>query len=383
MKSSLSDKFIEKFSTIPEFFVKAPGRINIIGEHTDYNDGFVLPAAIDKHILFAISESEENDHSFYSLDFDSSIQLPIEIEVVSHKDAWVKYIESTMVQLKLRSYVSKPIKCAFVGNIPLGGGMSSSAALCCGLLFSLNEINEWSLTRKQMAMIAQATEHGIGMNCGIMDQFISLFGRKNEVMLLDCRTLNTQYFELDLGDYRVCLINSMQKHEFSTDSEYNDRRASCERVVAKIKESDQNVLALRDINLKQLSRIESEVEATDYKRSLYVIEENNRVHEMAKALKTGDTDRIGKILKDAHSGMKNLYEITTPEIDFMVNFVNDADGALGARMMGGGFGGCTINIIHKDHLEKITKELYDAYKSAFGRNLEVYHLSIEDGVNVV
>ena len=288
-----------------------------------------------------------------------------------------------MVQLKLRSYVSKPVKIAFSGNIPLGGGMSSSAALCCGLLFCLNEINDWSLTRKQMAMIAQATEHGIGMNCGIMDQFISLFGRKGEVLLLDCRSLNTQYFKLDLGDYRVCLINSMQKHEFSTDSEYNNRRTSCEKVVKKIKENDQNVIALRDINLDQLRSIQTEVDPTDYKRSMYVIAENNRVHEMTAALRNSDMAKVGSILKAAHAGMKDLYEITTPEIDFLVDFVNHAEGAIGARMMGGGFGGCTINIIHKDHLEHCTKTLYDAYKNKFNRSLEVYHLNIEDGVNVV
>lgn len=383
MKSSLSNKFNEKFGASPEFFVKAPGRINIIGEHTDYNDGFVLPAAIDKYILFAVSESQENLHTFYSVDFDATINLPLEIDEVSDNAAWVKYIESTMVQLKLRSYVSKPVKIAFTGNIPLGGGMSSSAALCCGLLFSLNEINDWSLTRKQMAMIAQATEHGIGMNCGIMDQFISLFGRKGEVLLLDCRSLNTQYFKLDLGDYRVCLINSMQKHEFSTDSEYNNRRDSCERVVKKIKENDQNVIALRDITLDQLRSIESEVDPTDYKRSMYVIAENNRVHEMTAALRNSDMAKVGTILKAAHVGMKELYEITTPEIDFLVDFVNDSEGAIGARMMGGGFGGCTINIIHKDHLEHCTKSLYDAYKIKYDKSLEVYHLNIEDGVNVV
>jgi len=383
MKSSLSNKFNEKFNASPEFFVKAPGRINIIGEHTDYNDGFVLPAAIDKHILFAVSESEEDHYSVYSLDFDSMVQLPNEIEAISHNEAWIKYIESTLVQLKLRSYISKPFKIAFSGDIPLGGGMSSSAALCCGLLFCLNEINDWSLTRKQMAMIAQATEHGVGMNCGIMDQYISLFGRKDEVMLLDCRSLNTQYFQLDLGDYRVCLINSMQKHEFSTDSEYNNRRDSCERVVKKIKEKDQNVLALRDITLNQLLSIQSEVDATDYQRSLYVIEENKRVHEMTAALKNGDMNKVGKLLKDSHAGMRDLYKITTPEIDFLVDFVNSAEGAIGARMMGGGFGGCTINIIHKDHLKHCTDELYKAYKDKFNRSLEVYKLSIEDGVNVV
>lgn len=382
MKEVIIKAFLSQFNATPEVIVKAPGRINIIGEHTDYNEGYVLPASIDKYILFALSAGGDQ-HEVYSIDFDKMTIFSPSITSSTAESTWEKYIQAIILQLNLRGHESVPIKAVFGGNIPQGGGMSSSAALCCGLIFALNELNDWDITRKQMAIIAQAAEHSIGINCGLMDQFASLFGKKDEVMLLDCKTLQTKHFAMNLGDYKVCLINSMQKHEFATDSAYNERRASCESTVALIKKDYSTINSLRDVSLAILSQYKDKLDETSYLRCEYVIEENARVQSMVKALESGDLSTVGTLLKQAHEGMKSKYQITTIEIDFLADFVNNYSGALGARMMGGGFGGCTINIIHNDSFDACTNALVAAYKQKFNRDAEIYALSIQDGVNVL
>lgn len=373
-----SDKFLNRFHTEAEIIVKAPGRINIIGEHTDYNLGFVLPAAIDRGIYFACAENDDTVIEVYAEDFDESIRFPADIKSPGDGKSWMRYIRAIIVQLNLRGHYTKTFKCIFGGDIPQGGGMSSSAALCCGLIFTLNELNDWQLTRKQIALIAQAAEHSIGIKCGIMDQYASLFGKKGQVMLLDCRTLETQHFPMELGNYTLFLINSQQTHEFATENEYNVRRSSCEKVAGIL-----GLKSLRDADESLLELHKDEIDPESYMRALYVIEENKRVLSLVGALREGKLDLVGSILKNAQEGMKNLYQITTPEIDFLADFINTYPGALGARMMGGGFGGCTINMVLNEVFDQCIEEVISKYKSKFGRAAEIYLLHLEDGVNVV
>lgn len=373
-----SEKFKAKYNADPEVLVRAPGRINIIGEHTDYNLGFVLPAAIDRYMYFACGENLDNVVEIIAGDLQASAQFAVDISQVEEGPSWLQYIQSVLVQLNLRGHLSKPFNCIFGGDIPQGGGMSSSAALCCGLIFSLNELNDWQLTRKQIAMIAQAAEHGVGIKCGIMDQYASLFGIKDQVMLLDCRSLETQHFCMNLGPYTLFLINSQQVHQFATENEYNNRRASCEQVAAILQKT-----SLRDVDLKLLEAHRDSIDAVAFARAKYVVEENQRVLCMVEALKSSNMESVGRLLREAQEGMKSGYQITTNEIDFLTDFVNNFPGALGARMMGGGFGGCTINIVKTEVLKQCIEQVVDAYKTQYGHTAEVYELHLEDGVNVI
>lgn len=378
MMQEWAKKFSERYQADAEIIVKAPGRINIIGEHTDYNLGFVLPAAIDRYIFFACGENPESDIEVVASDIGEEISFDPLIKSPGNGKTWMRYIQSVIVQLNLRGHHTKAFRCIFGGNIPQGGGMSSSAALCSGLIFALNELNDWQLTRKQIALIAQATEHGIGIKCGIMDQYASLFGIRDKVMLLDCRTLETQHFPMELGDYTLFLVNSRQTHEFATENEYNNRRASCETVAGIL-----GVQSLRDADKAMLEEHRTEIDPVDFQRAEYVLEENLRVMRMVAALREGKLEEVGQVLREGQQGMKDKYQITTQEIDFLADFVNDFPGALGARMMGGGFGGCTINLVSNDVFQSCSDAIVKAYQERFGRHAEIYLLHLEDGVNVI
>jgi galactokinase len=382
MKKEWNLHFRQSFGTDAEVFVKAPGRINVIGEHTDYNYGFVLPAAIDRYMVFALSENKDSNHTIVAYDVAESLSFNPDIATVSASKTWMRYVQSVFVQLNLRGHQSKPVNCIFGGTIPQGGGMSSSAAMCGGLIFSLSELNDWHLTRKQIALIAQAAEHGIGIKCGIMDQYATLFGKKDQVMLLDCRNLETSHFPMNLGPYAMFLINSMQTHEFATESEYNNRRASCESVVAIIQNKYPEIKSLRDVTKQMLTEHQAQIDEISYQRAFYIIEENERVFRLVAALKENRLEELGVVLREAHDGMKNLYEITTPEIDFLVDYINNYPGNLGARMMGGGFGGCTINFVNQEIIDQCCSDVLEAYESKFGRTGEIYRLTFQDGVNV-
>jgi len=382
---SIHSQFSNHFNYSPALVVKSPGRINLIGEHTDYNHGFVLPAAIDKYIEVAIGKRTDGAIHMVALDLGETIILPID-NLTPHATQWVNYIIGVVDQAFNRMKATNETKLAagfnicIQGNIPLGAGLSSSAALECAVLFALNELYNLSLSRMQMALMAQAAEHTFaGVKCGIMDMFASLHGQKNKAILLDCESLAFTYYPIELKDYSIVLFDTQIKHALAS-SEYNNRRLECEQGLKIIQEKYAFVKTFRDISLEQ---VEECLASKVYQRCKYVVEEIARVQLAVKDLAKGDMQAFGKKMFETHEGLSKLYEVSCPELDFLVEAVSHNENVLGARMMGGGFGGCTINIIKKTAVEEITKALSAKYNQAMHKELSYYITSIEDGAHLV
>ncbi|MDC6388653.1 galactokinase [Maribacter sp. PR1] len=380
---SIKASFISHYNDSP-LLVKAPGRVNLIGEHTDYNMGFVLPASIEKAIYFAIQKNESSDiHIETFLTAPEKIKFDINGNHKSFEAFWGNYFKAIIKILIERGHRLEGFDCVFGGDIPIGSGLSSSAALCCGFIFSVSNILNLSISREENALIAQEAEHRIGLNCGLMDQFAVLFGKKNNALFLDCRDLTHKYVPINLKGYSWILIDSKIQHNLAVDSEYNKRRSSCELVVSKIKINKEIVSSLRDVSFDDLERIELEIEKVDYIRAKYVLEENERVLRMMEVLKSGRAVSVGEILLEGHWAMSKDYEITTPELDYLVKTGEQLEDVKGSRMMGGGFGGCTINLIKTDNLESCLDTIKNKYKEETTIECEIYQLEIGDGVQVL
>ena len=402
---AIRSQFSNHFKDSPAFVVKSPGRINLIGEHTDYNHGFVLPAAIDKYIEVAIGKRTDGAIHMVALDLGETIILPIQ-NLIPHATQWVNYIigvvdqvfnksqsasnnfivtQNTLTNTEITTAVndtnlSAGFNICIQGNIPLGAGLSSSAALECAVLFALNELYNLSLSRMQMALMAQAAEHSFaGVKCGIMDMFASLHGQKNKAILLDCASLAFTYYPIELKDYSIVLFDTQIKHALAS-SEYNTRRLECEQGLKIIQEKYASVKTFRDISIEQ---VEACLVSKVYQRCKYVVEEIARVQLAVQDLTKGDMQAFGKKMLETHEGLSKLYEVSCPELDYLVEAVSHNENVLGARMMGGGFGGCTINIIKKTAVEEITKELSAKYNQAMHKELSYYITSIEDGTYLV
>lgn len=404
---SIRSQFSNHFNQNPALVVKSPGRINLIGEHTDYNHGFVLPAAIDKYIEVAIAKRTDGAIHMVALDLRETIILPIH-NLTPHPTQWVNYIigvvdqvfnksrsannnfigtQNTLTNTEITTAVndtnlSGGFSICIQGNIPLGAGLSSSAALECAVLFALNELYNLSLTSMQMALIAQTAEHKFaGVKCGIMDMFASLHGQKNKAILLDCDSLAFTYYPIELKDYSIVLFDTQIKHALAS-SEYNTRRLECEQGLKIIQEKYASVKTFRDISLEQIEEcLASRIKV--YQRCKYVVEEIVRVQLAVQDLAKGDMQAFGKKMFETHEGLSKLYEVSCPELDFLVEAVVNNENVLGARMMGGGFGGCTINIIKKTAVAEITKALSAKYNQAMHKELSYYITSIEDGTHLV
>jgi galactokinase len=394
---AIRSQFSNHFNYNAALVVKSPGRINLIGEHIDYNHGFVLPAAIDKFIELAIGKRTDGAIHMVALDLEETIILPIH-NLAPHATVWVNYIIGVVDQVfnnlatnennfaKIKEDFNGGFSICIQGNIPLGAGLSSSAAVECAVLFALNELYNLSLTRMQMALMAQSAEHKFaGVNCGIMDMFASLHGEKNKAILLDCDSLAFTYYPLALNDYSIVLFDTQIKHALAS-SEYNTRRLECEQGLKIIQEKYPTVKTFRDISLEQ---VEACLASNDvnrskvYQRCKYVVEEIQRVQLAVQDLAKGDMQAFGKKMFETHKGLSSLYEVSCPELDFLVEAVSNNENVLGARMMGGGFGGCTINIIKKSAVEEITKALTASYAQVMHKELAVYITSIEDGTHIV
>ena len=383
MLATVVQTFHQRYPRDPDLLIEAPGRINLIGEHTDYNDGFVLPAAIDKHIYFAFGRVEEAQITIRSINYDDQLRFEATGEAPAEVPAWGRYLFTATQELRERGYDVPPFTCVFGGDIPLGAGMSSSAALCCGFIYGLSELYDLAISREDNALIAQATEHRIGLQCGLMDQYAVLFGQNNRVLFLDCESLHYEHFPLELGDYTLVLINSMIKHEFAAESGYNERRASCERVVATVQAEHPDAKTLRQVSREQLNGYQDQLSAEDYRRAHYVLDENQRVLDTVQALQAGDVQRAGNFMFASHAGMRDEYQITTPELDTLVELAQRQEGVLGARMMGGGFGGCTINLLTKKNRAAVIENIVQPYEQTYGLKPEVYELALSDGVGRV
>jgi len=394
---AIRTQFSNHFNYNAALVVKSPGRINLIGEHIDYNHGFVLPAAIDKFIELAIGKRTDGAIHMVALDLEETIILPIH-NLAPHATVWVNYIIGVVDQVfnnlatnennfaKIKEDFNGGFSICIQGNIPLGAGLSSSAAVECAVLFALNELYHLSLTKMQMALMAQSAEHKFaGVNCGIMDMFASLHGEKNKAILLDCYSLAFTYYPLALNDYSIVLFDTQIKHALAS-SEYNTRRLECEQGLKIIQEKYPTVKTFRDISLEQ---VEACLASNDvnrskvYQRCKYVVEEIQRVQLAVQDLGKGDMQAFGKKMFETHTGLSSLYEVSCPELDFLVEAVSNNENVLGARMMGGGFGGCTINIIKKSAVEEITKALTANYAKKMHKELAVYITSIEQGTHIV
>jgi galactokinase len=369
--------FKEQFKTKP-LIVFSPGRINLIGEHTDYNDGFTFPAAINKGIAIAISKSNAKISNVYALNKNEIHKFNIENIKPLKGGGWKNYMLGVVAQLQLLGKQVGNFNAVFAGNIPEGAGMSSSAALENSFVFGLNELFNLGLTKHEMIIVSQKAEHNFtGVKCGIMDQYASMFGLKKSALLLDCRTIESQPYKIDFKDYKWMLINTNVKHDLS-ESEYNDRRQVCERVSGLL-----HLNALRDASKEDIDRIKSNISDGDYQKALYVINENHRVKQFSEAIKNGDIEALGNLLYQSHEGLSTKYKVSCKELDFLVDRAKENPNVLGSRMMGGGFGGCTINLVKKDAFKTFKKEVSKKFKAAFEYDCYVYSVKLSRGTQIV
>lgn len=373
-------KFDELFSTSP-LIIRSPGRINLIGEHTDYNEGFVLPAAIDKEIYFAFAKNGLQECRVFSFDYEEMNAFSLS-DFAPVPQGWINYVMGVVAQLQADGHPVEGFDCVFGGNIPIGAGLSSSAALENGVCLGLSSLFDLNLDRLTMIRYSQKAEHEYaGVACGIMDQFASMMGKAGHAIRLDCRSMEYSYFPLNLGDYQFILCDTKVEHALA-DSEYNQRRSECEIGLRAIRNLYSGIKSLRDVTFEMLDSVRLEVAQTVYDRCCYVLEENDRLLKGSELLERGDLTGFGKLMYGSHDGLSKKYQVSCAELDFLVDFTRDREEVLGARMMGGGFGGCTINLVKRDLKEKFDAEISAAYQEQFGRRPDIYEVNVVDGTGV-
>lgn len=381
LSNDVRQKFKQRFSAEP-LLVRSPGRVNLIGEHTDYNNGFVLPAAVDKSIYVGISKRDDDKIVLYSEEFSQEHQSTVASVAPSDKH-WPNYILGVVDQLNKRGYAIGGFNLNLDGDVPVGAGMSSSAAVECATAFALNELFSLQIPKLEIPEIGQKTEHTFaGVMVGIMDPFASVFGKKDHVIKLDCQSLDYEYVPLKIDGYKIVLLNTNVKHSLAS-SEYNTRRKECEAGVALVQKAGIDVKSLRDVTMEMLRQFVQPEDALVFKRCKYVVEENERLLSACEHLKAGDIEDLGKKMYASHDGLSKEYEVSCKELDFLVDAVRGNRDVLGARMMGGGFGGCTINIIKEEAIDSLVKELSKSYKEAMGKELTPYIAQTADGTSVV
>lgn len=376
MKETIRDQFTRHFGNEGQMYASA-GRINLIGEHTDYNGGFVFPGAIDKVIMAEIKPNGTDKVRVYSVDIDEYAEFGLE-EADAPSQQWARYIFGVCREIIKRGGEVKGFDAVFAGNVPLGAGLSSSAALESCFAFALNDMfNANKIDKFELALIGQSTEHNYcGVNCGIMDQFASVFGKAGNLMRLDCRSLEHEYYPFNPEGYRLVLLDSKVKHEL-VDSPYNKRRASCEHVASVI-----GVETLRDASMDDLEKVKDQISAEDYNRAKYVIEEKQRVLDVCDALQRGDYDTVGDRMYKTHEGMSKLYEVSCVELDYLNDIAKEC-GVTGSRIMGGGFGGCTINLVKDDLYDKFIETAKAKFAEKYGHEPQVYDVVISDGARKI
>ncbi len=371
-------RFIKHFDGQTGAVYTSPGRVNLIGEHTDYNGGFVFPGAVDKGIMAELRPNGTDKVKAYSIDLKDYVEFGLN-EEDAPRASWARYIFGVCREMIKRGVEVKGFNTAFAGDVPLGAGMSSSAALESTYAYALNELfGDNKIDKFELARVGQATEHNYcGVKCGIMDQFASIFGKKGSLMRLDCRSMEYKYYPFEPTGYKLVLVDSVVKHELAS-SAYNKRRESCENVVAALKKKYPEVQFLRDATIEMLAEVKAEVSEEDYMRAEYVIEEIQRVLDVCDALEKGDYETVGQKMYETHQGMSKLYEVSCEELDFLNDVAFDC-GVTGSRVMGGGFGGCTINLVKEELYSTFIKEVKQRYGEKFGKRCKIYDVVIDDG----
>lgn len=383
---SLASRVVEKFQSVfpgsDPLIVRSPGRVNLIGEHTDYNNGFVLPAAINKAIYMAVSRRSDDELHLVSLDLDRSYRG--DIHQLEHSPLhWPDYLLGVIQQLQAAGHAVGGFNCVFGGDIPLGAGMSSSAALECATAFSLNELFGLKLDPLTMVKLSQRAENKfVGVQCGIMDQFASMFGKKNHVIRLDCQSLDFKYEPFNTDGIRIVLLDTNVKHSLAS-TEYNTRRQQCEAGVKLVQAHHPEVRSLRDVTLEMLQEYVAPVDKLVNQRCEYVVEENTRLLAATADLERGDIAAFGARLFGSHDGLSRKYAVSCPELDYLVEQVRDWPGVIGARMMGGGFGGCTINLVEEAAIDELVERVGPAYRKAMNKEMKVYIGQIENGTSLI
>ena len=373
---AIKDKFNSLFGNELRIYT-SPGRVNLIGEHTDYNGGFVFPGAIDKGIYAAINPNGTDRIRAYSIDYQAMAEFGMH-EEDAPKEAWARYIFGVVREMQKRGFKPKGFDTVFAGDVPLGAGMSSSAALESTIAFALNDIYNLGIDKFELARIGQSTEHNYcGVKCGIMDQFASIFGKKGHLMRLNCATMEFKYFPFDPKGYKVVLLDTVVKHELAS-SAYNKRRESCENACKHIKAKHPEINYLSDATSNLLEDIKNEISHEDYMRAKYVIGEKQRVLDVCDALEKGDYKTVGDRMYGTHYGMSKEYEVSCDELDFLNDIAKEC-GVTGSRVMGGGFGGCTINIVKEELYDKFIATAKEKFNKRFGHEPKVYDVVISDG----
>ena len=354
----------------------SPGRINLIGEHTDYNEGFVFPAAIDKGIVAAVQKSKNNGSTIHAIDVEEKLEFSLNNIQPIENGGWRNYVLGVVAGVQEKGKHIDNFNLVFGGNITDGAGLSSSAALENSIVFGLNELFELGLSKEEMIFISQQAEHNfVGVKCGIMDQYASMYGQENKALQLDCRDLSAIPVTIDFKEYKILLINTNVKHSLAN-SAYNDRRSVCEKVAELLK-----ISALRDASEMVLAAIKNEISEEAYQQALYVIQENTRVKDALLAIKNDDINNLGKLLYASHKGLSEQYKVSCDELDYLVAEAINNTNTIGARKMGGGFGGCVIQLIHKNEIDTYSQNIQKSYQEKFNSACSVYTVKLSKGTH--
>lgn len=375
MRSVFRDRF-----RVDPLLIAAPGRINVLGEHLDYNDGVVLPAAINKEFVFAVAPN--NSNQFHLIASDLGEEVSFSQEALSKRRGWPGYLMGVIQGIRNQGKEVKGVDSMFSSNLPAGAGLSSSAAMCCGFGFALNEIFQLGLTKLDLARIAQFAEHEFaGVKCGVMDQYASLFSKRDHLLGLDCRKMSHELIPLKLEGYKILLVDTKVKHNLAS-SAYNERRAACEEGVSILKKNNDRIIALRDVSREELMASKELYQKDIFLQCLYVVEEMERVEVGVQYLKDNNLNGFGQLMYQSHDGLRDKYQVSCLELDLLVSIAADG-GVTGSRMMGGGFGGCTINLIQESRVEHFMESVEKRYSDALGVIPPIYSVSTEEGVRVI
>lgn len=381
----VTSEFNQRFAHANPLVIQSPGRVNLIGEHTDYNEGFVLPAAINRVAIMALASNGSSQVNTYSADLRKNHSFDLKKPLVKSDEGWPNYIMGAVDQLIKAGYDVQGFDLVFGANIPIGAGLSSSAAVEDGVLYGVSELFGLNVPRLDIVKMGQKTENEfVGVNCGVMDQFINVFGEENRVLKLDCRSLDYELVPFERDDLSIILCDTQVRRELAS-SEYNKRRKQCEKGVAFLQDKmpDKTINSLRDVSLQMLEDYKNEMDPVVHKRCKYVVEENHRVLDGSDDLSRDDFNSFGKRMYASHDGLSNDYEVSCEELDVLVEEAQNIDGVYGARMMGAGFGGCTINLVEDHAVDSFTDTIIERYSDRTGKQIEVYKTSIGPGTKTL